>query len=224
MLIEDLLIDSEKNLKIYYAPFDYVNAKAKIIIIGITPGFTQMEMAIKYFKQQILMNKSYHYIMENIRKEAAFAGSMRKNLINMLDQLNINKLLNINSCKTLFENKHFEMVHTTSLIRYPVFNSGKNYTGYSPEILCSDLLKKHVVNNFLMELKKINFSLIIPLGTSVSKVLKWISANYYNIDEKCLFDFPHPSGANGHRIRIFNEKKEEYLNSINKLLKSKNVT
>ena len=34
------LINKEGNIKIYYAPFDYVNSKAKIVIVGITPGLT----------------------------------------------------------------------------------------------------------------------------------------------------------------------------------------
>ena len=36
------LINTENNIKIYYAPFDYFNPKAKIMIVGITPGLQQM--------------------------------------------------------------------------------------------------------------------------------------------------------------------------------------
>ena len=32
------LVNKEDNIEIYYAPFDYVNPKAKIMIVGITPG------------------------------------------------------------------------------------------------------------------------------------------------------------------------------------------
>ena len=35
------LINKEGNIKIYYAPFDYVNSKAKIMIVGITPDFNK---------------------------------------------------------------------------------------------------------------------------------------------------------------------------------------
>ena len=39
LLIEDLLIDKEKNIEIYYAPHnEYINPKAKVLIVGITPG------------------------------------------------------------------------------------------------------------------------------------------------------------------------------------------
>ncbi|MGY9007934.1 MAG: hypothetical protein ACKVI2_04765, partial [Candidatus Pelagibacterales bacterium] len=36
------LIAKKDNIKIYYAPFDYINPKAKIMIVGITPGLQQM--------------------------------------------------------------------------------------------------------------------------------------------------------------------------------------
>ncbi len=43
------LINKEANIKIYYAPFDYVNSKAKIMIVGITPGLhSQMLQSFKY--------------------------------------------------------------------------------------------------------------------------------------------------------------------------------
>ena len=40
---KDLLIweDNLKKLTCYYAPFEHVNEKAKIIIVGITPGSSE---------------------------------------------------------------------------------------------------------------------------------------------------------------------------------------
>ena len=35
------LINAENNIKIYYAPFDYLNSDAKIMIVGITPGLNK---------------------------------------------------------------------------------------------------------------------------------------------------------------------------------------
>jgi glycine cleavage system H lipoate-binding protein len=40
-------MDKENNLEIYYSPHnEYLNSKAKVFIIGITPGFQQMSTAI----------------------------------------------------------------------------------------------------------------------------------------------------------------------------------
>jgi len=42
-----LLIDKDEveKIKIYYAPFDYINHGARMVLVGITPGPTQMENA-----------------------------------------------------------------------------------------------------------------------------------------------------------------------------------
>jgi hypothetical protein len=201
----------------YYAPFEYVNHNARIII-GITPGFTQMDIAIRYAKKYLTMGISYNTILKHIKENAAFAGQMRTNLINMFDELGLNELLNIKRCNLLFQKEYSKLSQMTSLIRYPVFNNGRDYTGHSPDILKSNMLKNIIENIFVDELKSIKCSIIIPLGSAVSKVLEFISNEYYEIDNKCLFNFPHPSGANGHRIKIFNQRKEEYRKKIRKIL------
>ena len=45
-LPDSLLLKEKGNLKIYYAPFDYLNRDAKIAIVGITPGKTQAVAAL----------------------------------------------------------------------------------------------------------------------------------------------------------------------------------
>jgi hypothetical protein len=219
LLINDLLIKNEKNLSVYYAPFDYINRDAKVIIIGITPGFTQMNIAIKYAKESLTMGRSYNNILKHIKENAAFAGQMKINLISMLNELELNKLLNIRSCDLLFQKEYIGLSHMTSIIRYPVFNKGKDYTGHSPDILKSNMLKDIINGIFVDELRSIKCSIIIPLGSAASKVLKFISHEYYEISGKCLFYFPHPSGANAHRIKTFYQKKNEYKEKIKMILK-----
>ena len=46
VLPDQLLIEREGPLSIYYAPFDYVNEHAKIVLVGITPGRQQMINAL----------------------------------------------------------------------------------------------------------------------------------------------------------------------------------
>ena len=58
---------------------------------------------------------------------------MRKNLIEMLDELNINEKLDLDSCSELFEEKDY-LLHTTSIIPYPVFINNKNYTNDNQRI------------------------------------------------------------------------------------------
>ena len=45
--------------------------------------------------------------------------------------------------------------------------------------------------------------MIVPLGKTVSSVLRVLSDEGLIPPSPCLFGFPHPSGANGHRRTEF---------------------
>ena len=48
LLVSDLLLAEEGRLRVFYAPLDWANANARVIILGITPGWTQMRREITY--------------------------------------------------------------------------------------------------------------------------------------------------------------------------------
>ena len=50
---EHLVMDRDGPISIHYAPFDYNNEKAKVVIVGITPGKTQMVNAIAEARRQM---------------------------------------------------------------------------------------------------------------------------------------------------------------------------
>ena len=59
------------------------------------------------------------------------------------------------------------------------------------------------------ELGMVTDAVFIPLGKAVSSVLRR-EADRGAIDpERCLFDFPHPSGANGNRVRMYGQHRLE---------------
>ncbi|MGO4546008.1 uracil-DNA glycosylase family protein [Paenibacillus sp. 2TAB23] len=214
LFVEELLLDEQPNMSIYYVPYEYVNAEAKVMIIGITPGFTQMEIAIRSARDDLLSGVPLARIDQRAKKLGSFAGSMRSNLIEMLDGIALSNQLGITSCRALFEERR-DLLHTTSAIRYPVFQQGKNYTGHSPSILKSELLYLYAENILLPELQEVKDALIIPLGKAVSEVVQaFVSKDWLN-GERCLFDMPHPSGANGHRKKQFEQHKETMQRKVN---------
>ena len=194
------LINKEGNIKIYYAPFDYVNSKAKIMIVGITPGLQQMLQSF----QVINNGKS----LKEVKDLSSFKGSMRTTLIKYMDELKINKKLKIKSCESLF-NLHSKYLHTTSLVKYPVFDKGRNYSGSN--ILKKELLLNFIEKNFLKELKIHQNSIIIPLGNTVSSTIRYLNEKY-NLKLSCFLEgFPHPSGANARKNIQFKENKSRML-------------
>ena len=191
------LINKEGNIKIYYAPFDYVNPKAKIMIVGITPGLQQMLQSF----QVINDGKS----LKEVKDLSSFKGSMRTTLIKYLDELKVNKKLKIKSCESLF-NRNSRHLHTTSLVKYPVLDKGKNYSGSN--ILKKKILIEFIEKNFLKELKTLKKAIIIPLGNTVSSTIEYLN-NKYNLKLVCfLKGFPHPSGANARKNIQFKENKK----------------
>ena len=219
ILSEIFLLFSEKNMEIYYAPHnEIINNKAKIFIVGITPGWTQTSIAYKTAYDGLMNNLEHEEIKWQCKRNSRFAGSMRKNLIEMLNELNLDKKLRISSCSELFESKD-ELLHTTSIIPYPVFINCKNYTGSNPKILDNAVLCFYMKNYFYKEVKKMQNALIIPLGKCVEEVLEFIIGEGLIKVEQCLLGFPHPSGANGHRKKQFDNNKEILINKVNNYFK-----
>jgi hypothetical protein len=200
---KNFLIKREDNIEIYYAPFDYINSKAKIMIVGITPGLQQMLQSFEAVNE----GRS----LKEVKDLSSFKGSMRTTLIKYLDALNINKKLRIKSCESLF-NINSKYLHSTSLIKYPVFDKGRNYSG-------SGLLKKKILLDFLeahfvKELKKLDKTIIIPLGNTVSSTIDYLN-NEFKLNLKCfLKGFPHPSGLNVRKDIQFKENKIRMLNLL----------
>jgi len=201
---KNFLIKKEDNIEIYYAPFDYINSKAKIMIVGITPGLQQMLQSFEAVNE----GRS----LKEVKDLSSFKGSMRTTLIKYLDALNINKKLRIKSCESLF-NINSKYLHSTSLIKYPVFDKGKNYSG-------SGLLKKKILLDFLeehfvKELKKLDKTIIVPLGNTVSSTIDYLN-NEFKLNLKCfLKGFPHPSGLNVRKDIQFRENKVRMLKLLN---------
>jgi hypothetical protein len=201
---KNFLIKKEDNIEIYYAPFDYINSKAKIMIVGITPGLQQMLQSFEAVNE----GRS----LKEVKDLSSFKGSMRTTLIKYLDALNINKKLKIKSCESLF-NTNSKYLHSTSLIKYPVFDKGRNYSG-------SGLLKKKILLDFLeahfvKELKKLDKTIIVPLGNTVSSTIDYLN-NEFKLNLKCfLKGFPHPSGLNVRKDIQFKENKTRMLKLLN---------
>jgi hypothetical protein len=130
---------------------------------------------------------------------------MRTNLVAMLDGIGLNEKLEIDSTRSLF-GEHHELLSGTSAVLYPAFVDGKNYTG-TPGPEAYPLLQAFVDQVLTAELAMTPDAFIIPLGKTVSTILQREVARGAVQAERCLFDFPHPSGANGHRARLYAENK-----------------
>lgn len=216
LLIDDLLIARSGKLEMYYAPHnEYLNPSAKVMIIGLTPGFTQMRTAIQEAKSVLEAGGSEEQVCRQAKQAARFAGTMRSNLIQMLNEIDLQRYLKLSSCADLFQ-EHQTLLHTTSLLRFPVFVEQNNYSGTHPNLLSNPFLKQTAFTSIIEELDAMNSNvLIIPLGKIVESALVTLVHEGILDAERCLWGFPHPSGANGHRHKQFSEHQDQMKKRIN---------
>jgi hypothetical protein len=95
LLSESFRLYADRRLSIYYAPFDRVNTGARLALVGVTPGWTQMEVAYRTARQGLLEGHEREAILASVERAARFAGSMRTNLVTMLDDLGLPEALGV---------------------------------------------------------------------------------------------------------------------------------
>jgi len=206
LLVPQFRLAKDRNIEIYYAPLDFINTNAKIAVVGITPGWTQMEIGFREAKAALGKGLSASDSLQQAKGKASFAGPMRENLLKMMDEIGLAKALKLDSCRALFGASR-SWLHATSAIRYPVFVKGRNYGGHSPKIESSRVLQDFVDDLLAPELNAIPDALVVPLGACVDAVLQSLTRHGSLDARRCLTGFPHPSGANGHRLRKFEQSR-----------------
>ncbi|WP_409291470.1 hypothetical protein [Peribacillus sp. SCS-37] len=221
LLIPRFLIEKEAGLALYYAPHnEWINREARVVVAGITPGWHQMKTAFEAARAGMELGMDLDQLLQHIKRSARFAGTMRKNLIEMLDGCGLHEHLGLSGASELFGSRD-DLLHTTSIIKYPVFKDGLNYTGHSPAISHSALLKKYAYEAFPEELNSLQSKvLLIPLGKAVGEVIRSLQGKQIIPTVPCLYGFPHPSGANGHRKKQFEEHRGSFLEIIEQAFKT----
>lgn len=214
ILNHQFLVSAHNGLEIYYAPFDFVNVTAKVVIVGITPGWTQMRIAFQHASVVLRRGGTATAALQSAKNEGSFAGTMRKNLVKMLDEIGLNRATRLKSCDDFFGCSRY-LVHTTSAVRHPVFVRGqKNYSGHSPKLLLHPTLVRYVEGVLAPELNALPRALVVPLGRCVDSVLRHL-IRVGSLDAKrCLLGFPHPSGLNGHRQEEFSLGRDAFIRVV----------
>jgi hypothetical protein len=213
LLTDAFLLEREGELSIYYVPFERLNPDARVMLIGITPRFTQMRIAYETARDGLNGGLSEDEVLRRVDEEASFAGSMRTNLNRMLDDLGLSAMLGIDSTDELFR-EEAHLLHSTSALRNPVFVRGQNYTGSAPPIARSPLLRRIIIEILGAELASVPSAILVPLGGAVERALQLLISEGLVERERCCLGFPHPSGANGHRVRLFHQHREQLARTL----------
>jgi hypothetical protein len=202
VLCDDLRVYRDDRLEVYYAPAQHMNRSARVALVGLTPGYQQMALAVRRAGELLAADRGPGVALREAKRLAAFAGAMRTNLVSMLDGLGIHRELGLRSCAALFD-EALGMLHCTSALAFPVFTSGANYRGTSPKPLQHPVLKRMVETVLAQELSRVGEAFIVPLGKATAQAVEHLVTCGRLDHMRVLNGFPHPSGANGHRSGQF---------------------
>lgn len=189
---------SDENYVFEPTGFDYVNSKAEVVIVGITPGNSQLD------------GSREDKTPREIKREFAFAGKMRPNLVNMLDYIGVNKLLSIETCKSLWE-EDFDRVEMTSLLKEATYvlkkDGSKDMFKSTEKIAKSEKLTRMLEDGFVKDCNSYNKAvLFVACGPGVYEVLKRLKEG--KKIKGHIVGIAHPSGANTGRIQCYLGKVE----------------
>lgn len=180
--------------------FDYVNSKAEVVIVGITPGNSQQKGSREGMSPR------------EIKRKYAFAGALRKNMVRMLDYIGLNSLLRIDTCASLWE-QDFDRVEMTSLLKdatYVVGQRGKTMFKDTEIIAKSKELSEKYENGFVRDCEQYKQAkLFVACGQGVYDELMKLKGR--GVIAAPVVAIAHPSGNNAIRVKYYMEEIESSL-------------
>jgi hypothetical protein len=211
LLNEHYMLAADEPFRIYFAPIGGVpEPSAQIIFVGLTPGLTQVELCAKLYRETDADTRNDPVAFSRLLKShVAFGGAMRANLCTMLDQLGLQRILNVENCGVLFDAGDTRIATTSALV-YPVFvnEDNKNFGG-AVDLGVRPIFREMICALLAPRLAAVPEALIIPLGKSAGSGVQYL-VNADRLDgDRVLLGLPHPSGKNGHRKKHFAERRGE---------------
>ena len=202
----DLIIGDHGALSVTWAPFDFINRSAELVLVGLTPGRTQAANAIEALQQALAAGKTQDEALEIAKSTASFSGSMRSSLVAMLDAVGVPARFGRATAQDFFA-PGSGLVHFTSALRYPVYlGNGDNYSG-APDPLGNPVLRAMIESHLAEEAANLPNAVWVPLGKGAAASLQHLVARGALDGRRVLSGLPHPSGANAERIAYFLGRK-----------------
>lgn len=109
----------------FYTPLDWINDRAKVIIVGVTPGLQQATEALVTLRSALASGRSLEEAARTAKDAASFKGTMRTLGARLMDHFRLNAVFGVSTCLDLFGAAK-GLAHYTSTIRYPIMRDGKN--------------------------------------------------------------------------------------------------
>lgn len=190
--------------ELFYTPFEHVNPKARLAMVGITPGPEQLKIAYRIFGSRLKVGQADREIRLEVKKQAAFGGpSMRPNLLKMMRHFGMASILGIKDEEELW-GPRADLFHATSVIPHAAFRNGKMFAGSFHDVLRSDVFRESFERDFVSSLSRMSErTLYIGLGPTPLAALDWCVKGGLIRSEQVLGAFAHPSTSGGSQVDVY---------------------
>ena len=91
-LVEAFTIEEAGAIRVVWAPFGYVQEHARVVLVGITPGRYQAELALSAFVNALAEGLGLDDAVRRVKATASFSGPLRANLVAMLDHIGLHEV------------------------------------------------------------------------------------------------------------------------------------
>jgi hypothetical protein len=203
---ERLRVGETARHRLYYVPFEHANLDARLVIVGITPGPNQLELAIQAVQR--LKNLPAASVQLEVKKQASFGSpTMRPNLLKMLAHFQVRERLGIATEADLW-GPAWSMFQATSVVPHAAFDvksdgSEKMFNGKFTEVLSSTLLRRCFEDSFLPLVRAMDRSALwVGLGPTPRSALEWCVERGLLRREQ-VAAFTHPSTSAGSQVNYF---------------------
>ncbi len=200
-----LTIHAAGGLEVSYAPFEHVQAGARVVIVGITPGRTQAVAALLELRRRLKAGAGDAEALAAAKVHASFAGTMRGNLVETMDHVGLARWLGVASTGALWDTAS-GLAHFTSALRFPVFVGGANYNG-TPDMVATPALRRMLDACLAEEARALPDAVWIPLGGKAAGGVAYLVRSGLLDPARVLDGLPHPSGANAERVAFYVGRK-----------------
>jgi hypothetical protein len=199
----ETLLAASPPYELFYIPFEHVSPAARLVLVGITPGPTQLELAYTEAQRLIREGASDEEISAGAKRKAGFGGPLRANLLRMLRRFRFAELLGIRDEEELWAGSA-DVLHATSVVPHAAFKAGKMFAGSFGEVLGAGILKQSFERDFVSSLSDLHpEARFVALGRTPNEALSWCVREGHLRPHQVLGALAHPSGSAGSQIDVY---------------------
>jgi hypothetical protein len=199
----------EGNFAAFYAPFDWINEEADIVLLGITPGRNQATKALLALRSALMAGKSIPEAAARAKQAASFEGDMRTIAAELMDYFRLNEVFGLPSTSMLF-GAAAHRAHYTSVLRHPVLEwkavnkKGTKVTGWTDyggdeKITKRASMMETIEAKLVPELSLFPNAWLVPFGPVPALVLDQLADRGDIHRSRILTGLNHPSGTQWNR-------------------------